>query len=158
MNDVEPGACMIQHNDLPTLLVRTRWDDVFYSSLLAVAVFSYQNGEFEGLIDEALHLLEAFRDEDSSLFRPLKNAFNAWMLASRVAEFDLDDAEADQILFDAEATLAKEVIAFSADPDVYVIVHAVDDEDGDESWLLCYVNDVQELESRGLRVERPLSA
>ncbi len=136
---------MLSHPDLRTLTVHTDWDDALVSELRYVALFYCENGFWDRLKDEALHLLEAFNGDPSDLHRPLRRAFNAWLLETQKYDFDFEDAEDLGELTAAEQRLAAELLDYHADPEMYAIVHAVDDEQGDDAWFLCYASDVEDL-------------
>lgn len=136
---------MISHQDLRTLTVHTDWDDTLVSELRYVALFYCENGFWDRLKEEALNVLEAFNGDTSELHRPLRQAFNAWLLEAQKYDFDFEGGESLDDLEAAEQRLAAELLEYHADPEAYIIVHAVDEQRGDDAWLLCYLSDVEDL-------------
>ena len=136
---------MLAHEALRTLTVHTDWDDSLVAELCHVALFYCENGFWDRLKDEALYLLEAFNGDFSELHRPLRQAFNAWLLEVQKHDFDLEDGENLAALEAAEQRLANELLEYHADPEMYLIVHATDESQGDDAWFLCYLSDVEDL-------------
>ncbi|CAN5880525.1 hypothetical protein BH24DEI2_BH24DEI2_15830 [soil metagenome] len=136
---------MLTHPDLPALTLHTDWDDPLVSELCHVALFYYENGFWDRLKDEALYLLNGFNDDPSDLHRPLRQAFNAWLLEVQKHDFDFEGGESLGDLEVAEQHLADTLLDYYADPDMYRIVHAVDEDHNDDAWFLCYTSDVEDL-------------
>ena len=136
---------MLTHPDLRTLTLHADWDDSLVSELCHVALFYCENGFWDRLKDEALNVLETLNGDTSSLHRPLRQAFNAWLLETQKYDFDFGAAEDLSDLTAAEQRLADEVLNYHADPAMYAIVHAVDEDRGDDAWFLCYLSDVEDL-------------
>ena len=121
---------MLTHPDLRTLTLHTDWDDTLVSELCHLALFYCENGFWDRLKEEALNLLEAFNSDPSELHRPLRRAFNAWLLEVQKYDFDFEDGETLGELEAAEQRLADEVLEYHGDPEAYIIVHAVDEQRG----------------------------
>ena len=136
---------MLTHPDLRTLTVHTDWDDDLVSELCHFALFYCENGFWERLKDEALNVLETFNSDPSELHRPLRRAFNAWLLEVQKYDFDFEDGENLETLTAAEQRLAGELLDYHADPEMYLIIHAFDESRGDDAWFLCYLSDMEDL-------------
>jgi hypothetical protein len=142
------------HGDLRTLEVHTDWDEPLVRTLGGIALFYCDEGVWEGLDEATLHILEAFKEGEAlALSRPLRRAYNAFVVARQTADFDLDDEAADDALMAAEQALVAELLDYHADPEVYVIVHALDEAHGGEAWFLCFQGDVE-----GLGLDRAIRA
>ncbi|MCA9838576.1 MAG: hypothetical protein KC422_16780 [Trueperaceae bacterium] len=138
---------MLSHPSLKTLTVHTDWDLPLINKLSELAIFYYDYGFWDGINDEALAILSNYHKEDSELLRPLRHAYNAWLQAKDIVDFDFDaeDQVLDENLLKAETVLANELLEFHADPNAYIIVQALDEAHGDEAWFLCYLEDIEEL-------------
>ncbi len=125
--------------------VHTDWDLPLVSYLYSVAIISVESDCWDGVQDEAMRLIEVFGDSEKVSTQALRGAFNNLQQCHDILAFDPDDEESHEAMSLAEAALAKEILEYFDDVSSYVIVHAIDEDHGDEAWYLCFIEDVQDL-------------
>lgn len=137
---------MIASAELRTLHVHTDWDLPLVDQLKDFALIYYDWDWFEGAWEqlEALtaEILSNFGD-DQTFSRALKQLYNRAVLERQKYDFAEDDDGED--VREAQRALVEELLEYHADPEMYIIVHAVDDAHGDSAWFLCFVMDVDAL-------------
>ena len=136
---------MQNNNVLKTIKVHTDWDAPLVSYLYTVAILSVESECWDGIQNEAMRLLELHGENKEELTQSLRLSFNHWQQTQEILAFDPDDEESHEAMSQAEAALAKVILNYHADTNIYVIVHAVDENNGDEAWYLCFTEDVQDL-------------
>jgi hypothetical protein len=137
---------MIAHEYLRTIEIQTDWDLPLVRTLSGLAIFYCDEGVWEGIDEVAQDIMERFKEDRAmELSMPLRRAYNTMIIERRKADFELEDAAANEALVAAEQALVNELLDYHADPKMYVIVHALDEAYGDEAWLLCYLEDIEEL-------------
>lgn len=149
---------MIQHDSLPTLTVHTDWDEPLVSNLEDISIFFCEKGYWEKVEEVALDIFQMVNQEGIESDKPLKNAYNLWLAAKQVYMFDPEDEEGNEAMTKAESDLAHVLLAYHDDPEIYLIVHALDEDHYDEAWYLCFREDVDDLNIKGAKTDRPLSA
>ncbi|MEM6431480.1 MAG: hypothetical protein AAF708_19740 [Deinococcota bacterium] len=137
---------MLQNNFLKTLTLTSDWDFPLVNKLMSLSLISCENGYWEGLQEETLCLLELLDKTHKKMNKPLRTAFNDWVKVRKIYEFDSEDEESLEELIAAELALANKILEYHADPEIYIIVHVVDEVYYDEAWLLCFLSDIQELD------------
>ena len=135
---------MITSAELRTLHVHTDWDLPLVDQLKDLALIYYHWDWFEGAWEqlEALtaEILGNFSD-DRTFSRELRQLYNRAVLERQKYDF----AEEGEEVREAQQALVEELLDYHADPEMYIIVHAVDDAHGDSAWFLCFVMDVEAL-------------
>lgn len=139
---------MITSAELRTLHIHTDWDLPLVDQLKDLAFVYYDWNWFEGAWEqlEALtaEILSNFGD-DQTFSRELKQLYNRAVLERQKYDFADEGEDDGEEVREAQQALVGELLEYHADPEMYVIVHAVDEAHGDNAWFLCFVMDVEAL-------------
>lgn len=136
---------MIESEDLRTIRVHTDWDLPLVNQLKDLALIYYAWDWFEGgwerleaLAAEVLHTVS----DERTYSQELRRLFNQAVIERQKFDFGGDD---DEDMRGVQQALVNELLEYHADPEMYAIVQAFDEDHGDNAWFLCVMTDVEDL-------------
>lgn len=139
---------MIASEDLRTIHVHTDWDLPLVGQLKDLALIYYDWDWFEGAWEQlealAAEILGNFGD-DQTFSRDLRRLYNRAVLERQKYDFADESSDNSGDVREAQQVLVNELLEYHADPEMYIIVQAVDETHGDSAWFLLFLMDVEAL-------------
>jgi hypothetical protein len=139
---------VIASDELRTLYIHTDWDLPLVDRLKDLALIYYDWDWFEGAWEqlEALtaEILGNFGD-DQTFSWELRQLYNRAVLERQKYDFAEEGTDDGGDVREAQQALVNELLEYHADPEMYIIVHAIDETHGDNAWFLCFLIDVEAL-------------